>query len=68
MKTGELTLYRDLVGDIKSRVSQAQHRAALPADLASSLPSIETLEAELSQDLPSFGRCWGRCAADGREL
>ncbi len=29
MKPQELTLYRDLLGDIKRRVRQAQHRAAL---------------------------------------
>ena len=32
MKPDELTLYRDLLGDIKSRVRQAQHRAALSAN------------------------------------
>jgi predicted nuclease of restriction endonuclease-like (RecB) superfamily len=32
MKTPELTLYRDLLGDIKTRVRQAQHRAALSAN------------------------------------
>ncbi|MHB9028779.1 MAG: PDDEXK nuclease domain-containing protein [Candidatus Latescibacterota bacterium] len=32
MKPQELTLYRDLLGDIKSRVRQAQHRAALSAN------------------------------------
>jgi predicted nuclease of restriction endonuclease-like (RecB) superfamily len=32
MKQEELTLYRDLLGDIKTRVRQAQHRAALSAN------------------------------------
>jgi len=32
MKKEELTFYRDLLGDIKSRVRQAQHRAALDAN------------------------------------
>ena len=32
MKPDELSLYRDLLGDIKSRVRQAQHRAALSAN------------------------------------
>jgi predicted nuclease of restriction endonuclease-like (RecB) superfamily len=32
MNPDELTLYRDLLGDIKSRVRQAQHRAALSAN------------------------------------
>ncbi len=32
MKKEELTFYRDLLGDIKSRVRQAQHRAALSAN------------------------------------
>ena len=32
MKSEELTLYRDLLGDIKTRVRQAQHRAALAAN------------------------------------
>ncbi len=32
MKAQELTLYRELLGDIKSRVRQAQHRAALSAN------------------------------------
>lgn len=32
MKTSELILYRDLLGDIKTRVRQAQHRAALSAN------------------------------------
>jgi len=32
MKTQELALYRDLLGDLKSRVRQAQHRAALSAN------------------------------------
>lgn len=32
MKKEELTLYRDLLGDIKTRVRQAQHRAALSAN------------------------------------
>ncbi|EIC19588.1 DUF1016 N-terminal domain-containing protein [Thiorhodovibrio frisius] len=32
MKAQELTLYRDLLGDIKARVRQAQHRAALSAN------------------------------------
>jgi predicted nuclease of restriction endonuclease-like (RecB) superfamily len=32
MKTAELVLYRDLLGDIKTRVRQAQHRAALSAN------------------------------------
>jgi len=32
MKPQELTLYRDLLGDIKRRVRQAQHRAALSAN------------------------------------
>lgn len=32
MKAQELTLYRDLLGDIKTRVRQAQHRAALSAN------------------------------------
>jgi len=32
MKKEELTLYRDLLGDIKIRVRQAQHRAALSAN------------------------------------
>lgn len=32
MKTEELTLYRDLLGDIKIRVRQGQHRAALSAN------------------------------------
>ena len=31
MNTAELSLYRDLLGDIKTRVRQAQHRAALSA-------------------------------------
>ena len=32
MKMDELSLYRDLLGDIKTRVRQAQHRAALSAN------------------------------------
>lgn len=32
MNTGELALYRDLLGDIKTRVRQAQNRAALSAN------------------------------------
>lgn len=32
MKKEELTLYRDLLGDIKTRVRQGQHRAALSAN------------------------------------
>jgi predicted nuclease of restriction endonuclease-like (RecB) superfamily len=32
MKQQELALYRDLIGDIKARVRQAQHRAALSAN------------------------------------
>ncbi|MTW20222.1 PDDEXK nuclease domain-containing protein [Allochromatium palmeri] len=32
MKTAELIAYRDLLGDIKTRVRQAQHRAALSAN------------------------------------
>ncbi len=32
MTSDELTLYRDLLGDIKHRVRQAQHRAALSAN------------------------------------
>lgn len=32
MKKNELALYRDLLGDIKARVRQAQHRAALSAN------------------------------------
>lgn len=32
MKKEELALYRNLIGDIKSRVRQAQHRAALSAN------------------------------------
>jgi len=32
MKSPELTVYRDLLGDIKTRVRQAQHRAALSAN------------------------------------
>lgn len=32
MKTSELAQYRDLLGDIKTRVRQAQHRAALSAN------------------------------------
>lgn len=32
MKIQELALYRDLLGDIKTRVRQAQHRAALSAN------------------------------------
>lgn len=32
MKKAELSFYRDLLGDIKSRVRQAQHRAALSAN------------------------------------
>ncbi len=32
MKKEELTVYRDLLGDIKTRVRQAQHRAALSAN------------------------------------
>jgi predicted nuclease of restriction endonuclease-like (RecB) superfamily len=32
MKKEELTLYRDLLGDIKTRVRSAQHRAALSAN------------------------------------
>jgi predicted nuclease of restriction endonuclease-like (RecB) superfamily len=32
MKPQELTLYRDLLGDIKTRVRQAQHRAAISAN------------------------------------
>jgi len=32
MKPEELTFYRDLLGDIKTRVRQAQHRAALSAN------------------------------------
>ncbi len=32
MNTQELSLYRDLLGDIKTRVRQAQHRAALSAN------------------------------------
>lgn len=32
MKSDELTLYRDLLGEIKTRVRQAQHRAALSAN------------------------------------
>lgn len=32
MKREELTLYRDLLGDIKTRVRQGQHRAALSAN------------------------------------
>lgn len=32
MKAQDLTLYRDLLGDIKTRVRQAQHRAALSAN------------------------------------
>lgn len=32
MKADELTLYRDLLGDIKRRLRQAQHRAALSAN------------------------------------
>ena len=32
MKAQELTVYRDLLGDIKTRVRQAQHRAALSAN------------------------------------
>jgi predicted nuclease of restriction endonuclease-like (RecB) superfamily len=32
MKKAELLLYRDLLGDIKTRVRQAQHRAALSAN------------------------------------
>ena len=32
MKKAELSLYRDLLGDIKGRVRQAQHRAALSAN------------------------------------
>ena len=32
MKKEELTFYRDLLGDIKTRVRQAQHRAALDAN------------------------------------
>ena len=32
MNKNELTLYRDLLGDIKTRVRQAQHRAALSAN------------------------------------
>ena len=32
MKPDELALYRDLLGDIKSRVRNAQHRAALSAN------------------------------------
>ena len=34
MKSQELALYRDLLGDIKTRVRQAQHRAALSANAA----------------------------------
>lgn len=32
MKARELADYRDLLGDIKARVRQAQHRAALSAN------------------------------------
>ena len=32
MKAQELAVYRDLLGDIKARVRQAQHRAALSAN------------------------------------
>jgi len=32
MKKAELALYRDLVGEIKSRVRDAQHRAAMSAN------------------------------------
>ena len=32
MNTAELLIYRDLLGDIKTRVRQAQHRAALSAN------------------------------------
>lgn len=32
MKVDELSLYRNLLGDIKTRVSQAQYRAALAAN------------------------------------
>jgi predicted nuclease of restriction endonuclease-like (RecB) superfamily len=32
MKKEEITLYRDLLGDIKTRLRQAQHRAALSAN------------------------------------
>ncbi|WP_295441189.1 DUF1016 N-terminal domain-containing protein, partial [uncultured Thiodictyon sp.] len=32
MKSQELAVYRDLLGDIKTRVRQAQHRAALSAN------------------------------------
>jgi len=67
MKPPELAHYRGLPREIKARVRQARHRAAfsakpigvaeyeliraLPRELASSLPSIEDLEIELSEDL-----------------
>ena len=38
MKRVELALYRDLLGDIKSRVRMAQRRAALTANAQMILP------------------------------
>ncbi len=43
--------YAAWLADLKARITGARSRAALPEPLDTCLPSIETIEAELSTDV-----------------